>query len=227
MPDTLAIDEEDSIDLLRELEATFAIRITDAEAEACRTAGDLHTLLCSRFHGPGAGACMTAMAFYRLRRVFPARGDARRLRPGSGIDNSARVHGRRLLADLARCSGLRMPGARMGRAGLADVAIVPVALLLACLVPHAWQPAPLAAAVLGLILAVADRGRLTSGCETLGDLANAVATLNFGRLAAEGGRAGGNDLWRALLDILPRWSTRPDLAIHPATHLLPIQPRRG
>ena len=67
MANSLDLDPEwGAIDLLEEVEATFGIKIKDAEAERCSTVGDLYAVLCS--YTPDwdgrQGSCSSSMVFY-------------------------------------------------------------------------------------------------------------------------------------------------------------------
>src|SRR5260370_30722052 len=72
MTNTLGLDDDlDAVEVFSNLETSFSIRFTDAEASAWRTVGDIYSTLRSRVSNSGkrAGRCATAMTFYRLRRA--------------------------------------------------------------------------------------------------------------------------------------------------------------
>jgi len=57
----------DDVELLMAVEETFDIQISDREAEAVRTVGDLYDLVCSKIEHDSKAACHSAHAFRRLR----------------------------------------------------------------------------------------------------------------------------------------------------------------
>jgi hypothetical protein len=73
MPNTLGLDDDlASAELLQNLEASFDISLSEAEAAACRAVGDVYDILRNHFSDSRdeAHRCATAMTFFRLRRAF-------------------------------------------------------------------------------------------------------------------------------------------------------------
>lgn len=64
----------DDLDVIADVERTFGIVITDAEAETPRTVGQLHDLIQAKCDAGGTEACFTQVAFYALRRAFASFG---------------------------------------------------------------------------------------------------------------------------------------------------------
>ena len=226
MQNTLGLDDDlDPIELQEALEVAFGIRFGATEAAACFTVGDILHVLHTRLAPPqeGATGCATAMAFYHLRRALGHSGTGGPPRPASDLALLSPTSPRRLLADLSRHSGLRLPrwqsslvgqiGGWMIVAGLAWL------LLTAVIAPSLWFTA-VATMAAGSGLACIDPGRLPADCRTLGELARKAAGLNFGGLAAEGAKIRDKDLWNALVEVLSEHSLLPKAEIHPGTLIL-------
>ena len=77
----------DTVELVMEIEDEFGFSLPDADAELIQTAGQLHAYVCQRLRPARPGACPSARAFYRLRRVFLVHGPATR----TAVRPSARV----------------------------------------------------------------------------------------------------------------------------------------
>lgn len=92
----------DTIELAMEIEECFDIRIPDAEASEVRTVGDAHELILRRLGVPasaGCTGCVTAKAFYRLRRALVELVGARRgaIAPSTRLNVAVPLHRRRSL----------------------------------------------------------------------------------------------------------------------------------
>src|ERR1700742_287513 len=111
MPTTLGIDYEDSVDLVKDLESSFDVRIFDSEAAACRTLGDIFDLLLQKFgeSGTGGQSCASAMAFYRLRRALADHSPEARLRPSTPLTAITRTSPKRLFKRIQVQTGLQLP----------------------------------------------------------------------------------------------------------------------
>jgi acyl carrier protein len=81
----------DTVELIMEVEESFGIGIPDAEAERIRTVGELYRHVLAKLGDPmrGTPGCLSAAAFYRLRRQLMSgfRIERRRIRPGSAMDD--------------------------------------------------------------------------------------------------------------------------------------------
>jgi hypothetical protein len=66
----MGYDGPDVIGMLGDIERTFGVVISDAEAEAVLSMGDLHALVLSKVGRWRAQVCVTSSTFYRLRRAF-------------------------------------------------------------------------------------------------------------------------------------------------------------
>ncbi|PZR32996.1 acyl carrier protein [Caulobacter segnis] len=227
MANTLGLDDDlDPVEALIGLEKAFALRISDAEAAACNTVGDIYDLLQARFAGRigEPGACMTSMAFYRLRRSLRAVRPGTDGRPDTALAPAAGWNVRAFFVALRRASGLQMPqprGSWLGGVGgvLALLALVGAAI---AAIKGAFIVGLASAAMLavGVLLIRLDPGGLPEGCVTLGDLALKVGALNYGALAGEGGAVRSKDLWDAMAEVLSAQSDLPASAMRRDTLIL-------
>src|SRR5262245_25707207 len=115
----------DTVELVIEVEEEFNIKINDRDAEKVLTVGQLHDYIVERLplNSPWkitpagelalAEPCLTAAAFYRLRRAFAeVSGHAHSaIRPATPIHERIPAWGRRKLWKRARQKlGLKLPG---------------------------------------------------------------------------------------------------------------------
>ena len=81
----------DTVELVMEVEESFGITIPDADAEKIQTVGQLYRYVLSKMDGPTlvTSGCLSAAAFYRLRRRLMGRFrvERRRIRPASALDD--------------------------------------------------------------------------------------------------------------------------------------------
>ena len=66
----------DDLDVVVDVEQVFDLKLSNQEAESCRTVGDLYDLIVSKRRSVDLDtrACLSQAAFYRLRRAFAAMG---------------------------------------------------------------------------------------------------------------------------------------------------------
>lgn len=223
---TIGLDDDgDDVEVVVQLEGAFSVGISDSEAAACWTVGDLYDLLGRKIADERAAVrCGTAMAFYRLRRTLRALGVQGRLEPATPVAVLASVPSRVLFRDLRRSTGLHAPDGRLTWIGRIGVLLIAAALLMSVLavavVPQLLLWSPLTFAT-GWLLVRRDPRRMPADCRTLGDLARRLAALNFIRLRDEGARVRDRDLWDALVEVLMRFgSITPRSAITRETRLL-------
>jgi acyl carrier protein len=81
----------DTVELAMEVEEAFGITIPDEQAEKVLTVGDLYHYILATMGGPplATPGCLSAAAFYRLRRQLMGRFrvERRRIRPASTLDD--------------------------------------------------------------------------------------------------------------------------------------------
>jgi hypothetical protein len=200
MTDTLGMSGEAWVDLDEALSDAFPGLVTEQELESLETLGDLHRLLLSRLGEDrrAAGACISSMAFYRLRRALRDIAPGVEVRPSTPLAAVGFLRSQTLAWTLRRRTGLDMPArvtwlSYVGSLGLFGF---PVFLALG------WQGLIAAAGLLALI--PFDQGRLSGRCRTVGELAERAAALNYARLAEAGGRVREAELWNALTGLFRR-----------------------
>jgi hypothetical protein len=212
MPNTLGLDDDlDSVEVVRDIERIFDIRILNEEAESMFNVGQFYDLLLTKIPPDDTDRkCASAMAFYRIRNALQQLGYGDRLNPASDIRALERGRTKKNLEILAKQSGLHMPQAtsspigEFGSLGGFAIALIGVFSL---------QPG-LVSALLGLLAGMVvvvvfmhvDPGRLPANCETLGGLAKAVAALNYGRLIKMGARHTSEDIWETLVEALAHYA---------------------
>ena len=215
MPNTLLLDDDlDSVELIVAIEQMFAVRISNKEAEATRTVGDIYTLLLAKSSEDltAEGKCMTSMA------------PALEVRPETQLSLFVGSNPERFRVRLDKLSGLRSPSASSPVAwcGALLLCLGIAVLFLAAVRTWLFAPAGVLIAV-GLGLTLTSRPRLPPDCVTVGDLARRVSSLNYGRLANEGGRVRSDDLWNVLVELLASHSSIAASEIVPETLILASQ----
>jgi hypothetical protein len=107
MRTTLQIDDEDAVLIVRDLEASFGLSISDVEATAMQTLGDVYDFVRLRFleSGVGGQSCASALAFYRLRRGLSSLAPDRRLSPSTRLADIANWYCATIWMRRARQSG--------------------------------------------------------------------------------------------------------------------------
>ncbi|WP_431202001.1 acyl carrier protein [Bradyrhizobium betae] len=224
MKDTLNfVGDGDDVDVIFDVERTFGIKLTDAEAEQTRTVGQLYDLIeLKRSNAESrTEACLSQMAFYRLRRALKTMGIEGEITPQTPISVLEQIEPPSRAAKwrrLAQCSGLDLPGletsylmsGRWPRPSRWAVAVV--LGLLGCLWPAFgitldYRLVLLLATALyfgfvhvwWLMFRTVPRRILTTG-----ELAREAAGVSFVKLTAENTTCAPSDRWFALTAILRR-----------------------
>jgi hypothetical protein len=221
MPTTLDLDPEwGAIDLIEEVETVFRFTITKDEAERCATIGDLYAVVCAHTLGwdAASGKCGSSMTFYRMRRSLdPERTQG--VSPRTTLTGYGRPF--ELFKKLGRETGLRLPSVRLTPVGMVSGFFLTGALLVAIvtLLVGQWlfSGVAIGVAVFGMLPIWADRGRLPTGVETVGDLVRRTAPLNARQLEADGGRLA--DRWTILVSLASEHGSLMPDEIAPGTFL--------
>lgn len=213
MPKSLGLaDSLDVDDLLADVEATFDVRFEPDELRYVQTVGDIHDLLIAR-HRQADGACMTSMAFYRLRRALRAQRPDVELRPTTPLVDLASGNPKRLFARVSAETGLRMPSGEGGWLSVIGLLLLPgsLAAVVAAAIaePVAWGALAVSLFAAGVLAFRFDPRVVPEDCRTLGDLARVVARMNFGKLTKEGGAVRLDALWTTLAGLLARHADIP------------------
>jgi len=219
MPNTLGLDDDlDGVEVVRDLERIFDIKVSNEEAERIFTVGEFHDLLLSKFPPNEADKkCATAMTFYRIRRALRRLGYGDRVTPGFDMRLLERGRTKSNLMRLEAESGLRMPGTVSTRTGRL-VALFGFVMIL--VIVFSFQPGFASAflgvivglVVVGAILKYGDPGKLPANCNTLADLTRTAAAMNYGRLVKMGARHRDEDIWDNLVEALSHYALpEPDI----------------
>jgi hypothetical protein len=233
MLDTLNLSGDlDDVEMLGDVERRFSITVTDAEAARLYTAGQLHDLIERKYADAGwTQACLSQVAFYRLRRALMAMGAATEISPQTPISVIADMEPQpvakkwRRLAETAALDlppletpfGLWLPEPGTGTRRWLDAltCIAMAAMFVCCLVVIRWITE--FSEALNLVLAVVVFLTVMFGVAavwhalfqtiprrlvTVGDLAREAAGHSFARLAAEKKGSARSDRWFALAAIL-------------------------
>ena len=132
----------DTVELIMEVEESFGIGIPDAEAERIRTVGELYHYVLAKLRDPirGTPGCLSAAAFYRLRRQLMSgfRIERRRIRPGSAMDDIIPKSERKAMWQrLGENLGWRLP--ELVRPGWVRYAFLGLFLAWSATVIYAWD----------------------------------------------------------------------------------------
>lgn len=203
----------DAVELMMEVEETFAIKVMDDDAVEMRTVGDLYRYILQ--HMPPektARICLSAVTFYRLRQAFKKLGGVARLRPRDAITMLLPQRGRRRFwSELQQTANLSLPPLR--RPGwlvwLSTLLVVAASALVGAQVYQAthsqsWAAvAGIASAIVGAVIAsiVTLPAAVCPPHATLRSLAAATLGLNYPRLREEY-RHQAVDVWDTLKAIL-------------------------
>lgn len=199
------VGDGDDIDLLREVEATFGVTITDNEAARLYTVGDLHDLICEKRSVPEQSPCLTAQAF---RMIAPEIAGGRRISPSTRLDT--------LAGDRRVIDWLRKIDGQSDFDLLTDEhpAVFPLLLIFIALpFALAWLSFDLIGSGgvlwfllwggLGHLSEVLRRlpRTLPPSIRTVGDLVRETLPLNYRHLAAHGATGGRRDVWLLTLHL--------------------------
>lgn len=204
------VGDNDDLDLLRDIEQVFDIRIPPAVSRNWWTIGHAHAwLLESLPKGSKDGRCPTAMAFYRLRSAIEQIATGKPLRPATPLQDLA-SNPAAFLRTVRRATGLAIPAARSRWAGVLGGWFISLGMAgcLAALLSGRFELAAIAAAgtAIGGLLCWMDRGRYPGEVTTLGDLARRVAALNRNKLRLSGARHMANEEWATLAAVVAEFS---------------------
>jgi hypothetical protein len=227
MKDTLDLwGGGDDVDVVCDVERAFGIKLTGDEAERTRTVGELYDLIEMKYPNAGRGtpACLSQIAFYRLRRALKAMGATGKITPQtpvSVLDGLEPPSISQKWRRLAQTSGLDLPPLETRfRMFQTYLAIFP-------LLPHfLWGVLVFALGAVACFLRI-RQVVLLSGLvgisvlcpaidyvwwlvfrtvprrlRTVGDLAREAAGCSFTKLTAEKSGCGPSDRWFALIAIL-------------------------
>jgi hypothetical protein len=209
MPNTLGLDDDlDGVEVVRNLERIFDVKVSNEEAKRIFTVGEFHDLLLSKLPPKEADKkCATAMAFYRIRSALRRLGYGDKFTPASDMRILECGRTKSNLRKLEVESGLRLPGTistRLGRfAGL--LGFVMTLIIVFSLQPgfaSAFLGVIIGLTLAGAILKYGDPGKLPLNSSTLAGIARTAAAMNYGRLVKMGARHRDEDIWENLAEAL-------------------------
>ena len=214
----------DLVELVMEVEDTFAISIPDEVSTKLDTVGKLYDyILASRFDGKEKG-CLSNITFYKLRHALMsvlriARGD---VRLSSALNALIPSHRRQTWAELQRSLGLRLPELmRPLWVTVLATALGVIATIVAFVILVARSGFPIAVVSI-LFVAVLVRAILYQATKplarefwpefaTVGGLTKAVLRRNYGAISDEAQRANADDVWETLRAVIvDQLGVRPD-----------------
>jgi hypothetical protein len=228
------VGDGDELDMIRDVERTFGMTVAKDEARGLYTVGDLYDLIVRNdpHAREAARACLTQVAFYRLRHALAEMGATGRLTPTSpasiilSLDRS--VPFRRTWDQLQKRAGVTLPRrevwTRMPRwlssplrgpwayiRGMLVIALLFYGPAFALTMVSGMSfPSALLTLFFGIPIGVLTVSITTHfffatmprRIETLGDLAREAAGCSFVELRQAKGGFSPHDLWFALLAIL-------------------------
>lgn len=220
---TVNLDPQDGdIAVFEEIEAVFAVELTQEDVGEWRTVGDIHETLLLRLADRRDGeACATAMTFYRIRQALGGR--ALGLTPHTPLAQLVGRNPKKWRSDLQRKLALDLPhfawttARKMGCVlGLSAAAGLLFGLLLDS---TAIAAGSVIALLLSYGLGTIDCLSLPADLVMLGDLARAIAARNVGALALQGARLRNADIWQAICAIIAEETGTPRDQIGPDSYL--------
>jgi hypothetical protein len=215
------IGDGDDVDLLRSIEASFAVTFANDETAGWTTVGDIYqSLLTLTPVGTEEGTCSTMMAFHRVRDVlWTMTGYSRRLTPSTRLSDVVTVSPNRALRDLSVGLGIKSPPLApsfQGTMGAYALIIGFFSIFASLAFPPLW---PLLSLLLaGWVMVGTDSG--TFGAMTIGDLSRAIAVRNFAQFAERGADRRPEQIWEALRMVIAQECDIPVSLICPDTRLI-------
>lgn len=211
----MEIDDDDDVSIIEEVEKTFGLTISDAEAIACETVGDLFALVCSKVPVVDLGGqlpCLTASAFRAIRRAIQLRKPTLHVRPDARLDSIIDGRDHRDWRDyLTSHTGLRFPNPSLQNFNVLLAGFVSVSggvfLLIGISIPNLFL-----AGVIGLIATIVIGRRYSqwawSDFDTIGELARQATALSIAQAIRANGSIRKVEAWNALIAVVRPFSQR-------------------
>jgi hypothetical protein len=228
MPNTLDLDDEwDDVELIESLQRAFDIKFDPDEINGIANVGSLFNIVERELGIPnGQKKCVSAMAFYRLRRALRSMDEGMKLEPETDLNGFGKLSARAFLKGLCQSTGLHMPRQGLSWVGnvggsillLALLALFPVAVVVNMhMLESRWGWTLASGFACSFTLLFLDPGRLPKGSTTLGGLSKKVAVLNYGRLSKLGARSDKASLWDNFVELICELSNLPKNEINAET----------
>ena len=217
----------DGVELVMETEDEFGITITDEEAEACRTVGDLHRLVCHKLRVP-TRECWSRVAFYEVRRrlVGLLGCSTRDLRPSTRLAHLVPEHDRRkICAEVPGASKLVRSGRTRSLIVLGALLVGWLCALIGASAGEAWAFAAfcLGAGTAGVVLLRSTRAlavHVAADTETIGDLARRYFSANAAALLEQFKEQREADVWLAVQQIVAQQLGQPKKKVTPTARFV-------
>ena len=190
-----------------ETEEAFAISLADEDVSKVITAGDLLDLVCRCLSATKQTSCLTAVAFYTVRRLLISETGAARseTRPTTDLQTLIPAFQRRVAwKRIARASNLRLPALSLPRWGI-PASFALTALIVAIGVFAMDWPLSLLLVLPSLVILMVavwmvDRlfgTVLREEIRTVGGFARGVLAKNYSALATEVGMYNVDEVWQS------------------------------
>lgn len=224
MSDALDIDSDDDVPIVKDVEDAFGIKITDAEAAACETVGDLFRLICARVPTVERSdrlPCLTAFTFRELRRAIRVHMPEVEVQPKTLISSftAGDAHSGWHVY-LSSATGLNIAHPPLSRGSLAVSVSAFSVLALATSVNLGFSSTLWFAIIVEAAIVVALVGiygpRSWQTQTTLGDLATETAARNVKMMIERHGAVRRQDVWNVLLALLRSYDRRSRWVRQPA-----------
>lgn len=201
------------IDLLEQVERAMGIEVSNFEAANVANFGDLFDLVCSKLEGPGKpSSCFSAHVFYNLRSSLVDGPLARSVGPQTQLAQ-VRPGGdeREFWSAAENRLGFKIPGNVVGNGCLFSV-FSAITLFCVALFIQTTLTVLLFFVSIGFAFYFlrTDQGHFDVPKQaTFGDLAQRIASLNFGLLTRRLGGYRKHELWNSLVTIINEDVGRP------------------
>jgi len=210
----------DEVCLVEAIERGFSVNFKVADLEQCLTVGDLHRLILAETpHAERSNTtCLSALAFYRLKRTLAAQYPGITLRPSTPLTAfTGRFGATQFRSQLKQQTGLALPHL----VGSLSAFLLGLATIGAPFAGYHLWGWPGTTVVLPLACLAHAAGRFLSNYDgvTLGDLARRVGAMNVRRLLPQGTVLRTSEVWSTYVALI-RHETGYDALITPETRLI-------
>ena len=203
------------VDVVLRTERAFQIAISDEEAIGAVTVGQLYKIVLSKLPGAQPGACLSSVAFYRVRRALEIAFNTPRsdVMPDSDMESLIPRENRRAAwKAFRRALGFNIPGLWhpfwltniLARVYLAAAALVALSLFLSLFGCVPWTVSLVGVCVIfGMHVAtIPAANRMPWPCRTVRGLVDYILAHNYASLTSEVQNRSKADVWETLRAII-------------------------
>ena len=198
----------DAVELVMETEQAFGISLPDDNVSKVVTAGDLHDLVCRCLSATEHTSCLTAVAFYRVRKLLISVTGAARseIRPKTDLQTLLPACQRKAVwRQMERSSNFRLPALSLPRWGI-PASIALTALMITIGVFAIDWPVSLLLVLPGFVVLVLALWMvdllfgtvLREEIRTVGGFAKGVLAKNHGVLATDVATHNRDEVWQSV-----------------------------